>query len=191
MQRSDSWKCVHVEGRTLLRLRTLGGWWWYRCLFFDDGRHHQLISLTRELASPRVSLPSSAKYEPVLLSIKEPVGVRKRPQEFQKLGTPVVESRANFGDHAYHLIAVCGGVILQSLHLAFQVIFLFSRRDTCILSNACGALGERITNDNRSRLSLIGIQSPCLPPTVRSLVGDTNLPRIDAQFHRDTPPQKE
>ena len=74
MQWSDSWKCVHVEGRTLFRLRALIGWWWYRCLFFDDCRHHKLISLTRELASPRVSLPYSAKYEPVLLSIEELFG---------------------------------------------------------------------------------------------------------------------
>src|SRR6266581_4331888 len=79
MQRSDEGKCIYVEGRTLFRLRTLIGWWWYRCLFFDDCRHHKLISLTRELASPRVSLPYSAKCAPVLLSIEELLGVRKRP----------------------------------------------------------------------------------------------------------------
>src|SRR6266581_6494689 len=79
MQRSDEGKCVHVEGRTLFRLRTLIGWWWDRCLFFDDCRHHKLISLTRELASPRVSLPYSAKCAPVFLSIEELLGVRKRP----------------------------------------------------------------------------------------------------------------
>src|SRR6266702_347037 len=83
MQRSDEGKCIDVEGRSLFRLRTLIGWWWYRCLFFDDCRHHKLISLTRELASPRVSLPYSAKCAPVLLSIEELLGVRKRPQMYK------------------------------------------------------------------------------------------------------------
>src|SRR6266581_3970208 len=84
MQRSDEGKCIDVEGRTLFRLRTLIGWWWDRCLFFDDCRHHKLISLTRELGSPRVSLPYSAKCEPVLLSIEELLGVRKRPLKVSK-----------------------------------------------------------------------------------------------------------
>jgi hypothetical protein len=61
-------------------LHTLVGWWWYMCLFFDDCRHQKLISLTRELASPKVSLPYSARYVPVLLPIEELLGVRKRPQ---------------------------------------------------------------------------------------------------------------
>src|SRR6266702_875909 len=70
MQRSDEGKCIDVEGRTLFRLRTLIGWWWYRCLFFDNCRHHKLISLARELASLRVSLPYSAKNETVCYPLK-------------------------------------------------------------------------------------------------------------------------
>ena len=78
---------------------------------------------------------------------------------------------------------IIGGVILQSLHLPFQIILLIDRGDTCIQRNACGMLWNGITHDNGSRLQLIRIQSSCLPPTVRSLVGNTNLPGINAQFH--------
>ncbi len=75
----------------------------------------------------------------------------------QDLGAAVIKARANFLHHAHDMIAVRGGVILQLFHLPVQIIFLIHRRDTCIQSNASGTLWEGITNDDRSRIQLIGI----------------------------------
>jgi len=75
----------------------------------------------------------------------------------QELGAAVIKARANFLHHAHDMIAVRGGVILQLFHLPVQIIFLIHRRDTCIQSNASGTLWEGITNDDRSRIQLIGI----------------------------------
>jgi hypothetical protein len=44
MQRRDQSKSINMQGTPQPGLCTLIGWWWDWCLFFDDCRHHQLIS---------------------------------------------------------------------------------------------------------------------------------------------------
>src|SRR5947209_11807075 len=74
MQRGDQSQCIDMQCTTQPGLSSLKGWWWDWCLFFDDWKHHKLISLTRERASPRVSLLYSAKSAP----LKGFSAVRKR-----------------------------------------------------------------------------------------------------------------
>ena len=44
MQRRDQRQSIHMQSTTQPGLCTLIGWWWDGCLFFDDCRHHKLIS---------------------------------------------------------------------------------------------------------------------------------------------------
>jgi hypothetical protein len=41
-------------------LSSLKGWWWNGCLFFDDWKHHQLLSLAGGTFLAKASLPFSA-----------------------------------------------------------------------------------------------------------------------------------
>jgi hypothetical protein len=48
---------INVQGWTEPGLRTLICWWGHWCRFFDEDRHHKLLSVTRERTSVMISLP--------------------------------------------------------------------------------------------------------------------------------------
>src|SRR5205809_5866135 len=52
VQGADQRQRINMQSQTQSGLRTVVWWWGYWCLFFQCHRHHRLISLTRELASP-------------------------------------------------------------------------------------------------------------------------------------------
>jgi hypothetical protein len=107
-------------------------------------------------------------------------------QEFQELWALVIQPRANFGDRVGHLIAVRSSVSLQPL----QIIFPINRGDTRIQRHIGGTHLERIANNRRSRIQLIGIQFACFSPSIGRFVCHANLPGVGAQFHGDRLPQK-
>ena len=78
-------------------------------------------------------------------------------EQLQELGAAKILARVNFLHHAHDMIAVRGGILLQPFHLPFQIIFLIHRRGTGIQINASASLWEGITNDDCSRIQLIGI----------------------------------
>src|SRR5260370_9257292 len=73
MQHGHQSQGINVQGWAEPALRTIACWWGHRCHFFDDRRHHKLISWTRERASFRLSLPYSLKLgSPMSLSASVP-----------------------------------------------------------------------------------------------------------------------
>ncbi len=75
MECCDQSQCIYMQCTTQTGLSSLKRWWWDWYLFFDDCKHHKLLSLTRERVSPRVSLLDSAKWSAVCSLLKRFLGL--------------------------------------------------------------------------------------------------------------------